>query len=133
MQAAFLRVKLQKLDKWNDYRRGVAKKYLSEVKNPLIELPCVSSEEYQHIYHVFVIRCAQRNKLEQYLAKKGIGTVKHYPIPMHLQEAYKDLKITRGMLPIAETISDTVLSIPMYYGIRDEEVQYVINALNEYE
>lgn len=92
-----------------------------------------STEEFEHIYHVFVIRCEQRDRLEAYLAEKGIGTVKHYPIPMHLQEAYKDLGIGKGELPIAENISSTVLSIPMYYGMTEDEIQYVINALNSFK
>lgn len=133
MQSAFLRVKLPYLDKWNAYRRKIAKRYLEEIRNPLITLPVKSTEEFEHIYHVFVIRCEQRDRLEAYLAEKGIGTVKHYPIPMHLQEAYKDLGIGKGELPIAENISSTVLSIPMYYGMTEDEIQYVINALNSFK
>ena len=105
----------------------------NKIKNPLIKLPLKDSEDYRHIYHVFVIRCAKRDELEKYLNENGIGTVKHYPIPMHLQEAYKDLNIKEGSLPIAEEISKTVLSIPMYYGMTDEEVNYVIDKLNAFK
>lgn len=132
MQAAFLRVKLPMLDKWNSDRRRIAARYLKGITNPAIKLPVESTDEYEHIYHVFVIRCDQRDELEKYLSDKGIGTVKHYPIPMHLQEAYKDLGIGKGELPIAEEISSTVLSIPMYYGMSDEDVQYVIDAINNF-
>ena len=132
MQAAFLRVKLPQLDKWNAFRRVVADKYLKEIKNPLIKLPVASTDEYEHIYHVFVVRCDRRDELEAYLADKGIGTVKHYPTPMHLQGAYKDLNIKEGELPIAEEISRTVLSLPMYYGMTDEQIDYVIQTLNEF-
>ena len=117
----------------NEYRRNVANKYFEGIKNPLIKLPLKDSEDYRHIYHVFVIRCAKRDELEKYLNENGIGTVKHYPIPMHLQEAYKDLNIKEGSLPIAEEISKTVLSIPMYYGMTDEEVNYVIDKLNAFK
>lgn len=133
MQAAFLRVKLPQLDKWNEARRAIAKRYLSEITNPLIKLPLATNEEYEHIYHVFVIRCDRRDELEKYLNDNGIGTVKHYPVPMHLQRAYEDLHIQEGALPIAEKISKTVLSIPMYYGMTDEEVGYVIDALNQFK
>ncbi len=133
IQSAFLRCKLPHLDKWNEYRRNVANKYFGGIKNPLIKLPLKDSEDYRHIYHVFVIRCAKRDELEKYLNENGIGTVKHYPIPMHLQEAYKDLNIKEGSLPIAEEISKTVLSIPMYYGMTDEEVNYVIDKLNAFK
>ncbi len=132
MQAAFLRVKLKNLDKWNDCRRAIAKRYLNEIANPLITLPSATSETYEHIYHVFVIRCAQRDALEKYLNDRGIMTVKHYPIPMHMQRAYEDLHIRAGELPIAEEISRTVLSIPMYYGMKDEDVTYVIDTLNAF-
>lgn len=133
MQAAFLRVKLPHLDKWNADRKRIAEKYLKGITNPLIKLPLASSGEYEHIYHVFVIRCDRRDELERYLNENGIGTVKHYPIPMHLQEAYKDLGLKQGDLPIAEEISNTVLSIPMYYGMTDEEAEYVIEVINKFE
>ena len=133
MQAAFLRVKLPHLDKWNADRKRIAEKYLCGINNLLIKLPLSSTDEYEHIYHVFVIRCDRRDELEKYLNDNGIGTVKHYPIPMHLQEAYKELALQQGDLPIAEEISNTVLSIPMYYGMIDEEVEYVISVINKFE
>lgn len=133
IQAAFLRCKLPYLDKWNHYRQEVANKYLEKINNPLIILPLQSSNDYNHIYHVFVIRCIKRDKLENYLKENGIETVKHYPIPMHLQDAYKDLNIKKGDLPIAEEISKTVLSIPMYYGITDEQINYIIEKINEFK
>ena len=132
LQAAFLRVKLLYLDKWNKERRRIADKYLKGIHNSNIKLPLKSTEEYEHIYHIFAIRVKGRNRLEQFLANKGIGTVKHYPTPIHLQEAYKDLGILEGELPIAEEISRTILSIPMYYGMEDKEVDYVIDMLNEF-
>lgn len=133
MQAAFLRVKLPHLDKWNEVRRKVAARYLNEIKNPLIKLPLGNSEDYEHIYHVFVIRCDRRDELEKYLADNGIHTVKHYPIPMHMQRAYADLKIIPGSLPLAEKISETVLSIPMYYGLDDEKISYVVEKINAFK
>ena len=124
MQAAFLRVKLPQLDKWNEDSE--------EIVNPQIILPLQPSEEYGHIYHVFVVRCKRRDELEKYLQDCGIHTVKHYPIPMHMQPCYEELGIKEGELPIAEEISNTVLSIPMYYGMKDEEVSYVIDMLNNF-
>lgn len=133
MQAAFLDVKLPHLDKWNEYRNKVANRYFNEISNPLIKLPLKPDKDFSHIYHVFVIRCDKRDELEAYLNEKGIGTVKHYPIPMHMQGAYSDLNIKEGELPIAEEISRTVLSLPMYYGISGEQVSYVIEALNSFK
>lgn len=132
LQAAFLNVKLDRLDYWNEERRKIAEKYFAGITNPLVTLPLKSDDIFEHIYHVFVIRCKERDKLEEYLNSKGIGTVKHYPIPMHRQLAYKDLGISEGELPIAEEISRTVLSLPMYYGMTDEEIQYVIDAINKF-
>lgn len=132
MQAAFLRVKLPHLDRWNEERRKIAKRYLHEITNPRIRLPLPTDEIYEHIYHVFVIRCEERDRLEAYLNEKGIGTVKHYPVPMHMQPAYQCLKIPEGALPIAEEISRTVLSIPMFYGMTEEQVSYVIDTINSF-
>lgn len=133
MQAAFLRVKLPELDKWNADRVRIANKYFEGINNSLISLPLKPDEIFGHIYHVFVIRCDRRDELEKYLAENGIGTVKHYPYPMHLQECYKDLEISKGELPIAEEISSTVLSIPMYYGMEDCEIEYVIETINNFK
>ena len=131
LQAAFLAVKLPHLERMNDERRRIATRYMAEIKNPKVMLPTVG-EDYNPVWHIFGIRCADRDALEKYLNEKGIGTNKHYPIPMHLQECYKDLNIPKGALPIAEEISATELSIPMYYGLTDKEIQYVIDAINEF-
>ena len=132
MQAAFLRVKLPALDKWNAARVDIAQKYFEGINNPKIVLPLAPSDDFGHIYHVFVVRCKERDELEKYLADNGIGTVKHYPYPMHLQDCYADLGIKQGELPIAEEISNTVLSLPMYYGMSEEQVQYVIDVINKF-
>lgn len=129
LQAAFLSAKLPLMDKVNEVRRAVANKYLTGIKNSAIILPVVPDYAVP-VWHVFAIRCENREALVKYLANKGIGTNQHYPIPMHLQSCYKDLGITEGSLPIAELISRTELSLPMYYGMTDEEVQYVIDAVN---
>lgn len=132
VQAGLLRVKLKELDKWNARRVEIAGRYLNEIVNPGITLP-VTSFDCTHVYHIFAVRCRQRDGLEEYLNQKGIGTNKHYPIPMHLQEAYAELQIPRGALPVAEEISGTQLSLPMYYGMTEEEVSYVIEALNTWK
>ena len=81
------------------------------------------------VWHIFEVRCEKRDELEAYLREKGIQTNKHYPIPMHLQECYKDLGYKEGDFPIAEEISRTELSLPMYYGMTEEEVEYVVEAV----
>ena len=132
VQAAFLRIKLKELDKWNLDRQRVAARYVAEIKHPEIVLPEVM-ENATHVYHIFSIRCERREALEGYLAEKGIGTNKHYPIPIHLQKAYEMLQIKPGTLPVAEKISATQLSLPMYYGMTDEEISYIIDAINAWK
>ena len=131
IQCGFLRIKLNHLDKWNENRREIAKRYLSEIHNDKLILPVVNKNN-EHIWHIFAIRCKNRDQLEKYLNDHGVGTNKHYPTPMHLQGAYADLHIPEGALPLAETISKEELSIPMYYGMTDEEVSYVIDLLNKF-
>ena len=132
LQAAFLAAKLPHLNRMNEERRRIAQKYIDGIKNEEVILPYVP--EYANpVWHIFGIRCKRRDELEKFLNDAGIGTNKHYPIPMHLQECYKDLGFKEGDFPIAEEISSTQLSIPMYYGMTDEEVQYVIDKVNEFK
>lgn len=131
LQAAFLAAKLPHLDKMNEERRRVAALFTAGIKNEKVELPYVMPE-CEPVWHIYGIRCKDRAALEKHLNDKGIGTNKHYPIPMHMQPCYEDLGIKEGELPIAEEISTTELSIPMYYGMTDEEIQYVIDAINEF-
>lgn len=131
LQAAFLSVKLKLLDKINDDRRATAKKLLDGIDNDNIILPYVMPD-VKPVWHIFGVRCQEREKLEEHLQKHNIGFNKHYPIPMHLQGAYADLGIKKGELPIAEEISATELSLPMYYGMTDDEVNYLIEVINKF-
>lgn len=132
-QAGFLAVKLQNLEKWNAERERIARRYIAEVKNPLIKLPQASNDEYQNVWHIFAVLCDRRDDLEKFLNGNGIGTNKHYPTPMHLQGAYKDLGIKKGELPLAEKISACELSIPIYYGMTEAQVDHVIATLNAFK
>lgn len=131
VQAEFLTVKLKYLDMWNNNRKKIAKEYLERINNNKIILPYVSSTE-DSIWHVFIVRSQYRNELESYLRSKDIGTLIHYPVPIHLQKAYKDLGYKQGDFPIAEEIANTVLSIPMWYGMKQEEIDYVVETLNQW-
>lgn len=132
LQAAFLLAKLPYLDKMNEERRKIANMYLLRIENPDIILPYVMPE-CEPVWHVFAIRTRKRDALEEYLNENGIGTNKHYPIPMHLQQCYKDLGFQKGAYPIAEEISATELSLPMYYGMTNDEVNYIINKINDFK
>ncbi len=131
LQAAFLLAKLPLLDKMNDERRRIADIYLNKILNPNVVLPVIDNN-CKPVWHVFGVRCKKRDKLEKWMNNKGIGTNKHYPIPIHMQECYKELNLVKGDYPIAEEISSTELSIPMYYGMKDMEIEYIVNAINDF-
>ncbi len=131
LQAAFLRIKLRCLAQWNAERQQIAKKYLESIQNERLLLP-VTGGQRNHVWHLFVIRCEERDRLRAYLAEKGIGTNVHYPIPMHLQKAFSDMGFQKGAFPIAEKLSETILSLPLYIGMSDEEIAYVADALNAF-
>ena len=131
MQAAFLAVKLPHLERMNEERRRIASRYLTEIKNRMVILPKVDKDMIP-VWHVFAVRCKERDSLEKWLNNAGIGTNKHYPIPIHMQECYKNLGFKEGAFPIAEEISKTELSIPMYYGMEDDEISYVIDTINSF-
>ena len=132
IQAALLRIKLKYLEEITQEKRRIAHKYLRELDNDTIILPMINSDCNSAVWHQFVIRSEKREKLIAYLDGKGIGTIIHYPIPPHLSEAYKYLNIGKGSLPITEKYADSVLSIPMYTGMTEEEQNYVIESINEF-
>lgn len=131
MQAGFLRIKLRQLERWTEERQRICGRYLNEIVNPKIILPQVS-ENNRHVFHIFAVQSKKRNQLQQYLEEKGIGTMIHYPIPIHLQDAYADMGLKRGAYPVAEQIADEELSLPLYYGMTYEEIDYVVKCLNEF-
>ena len=131
IQAALLRVKLSHLDELITERKKIAARYLNEIKNPSIILPKIF-EESEHVWHQFVVRVKNRNDFQKYLEKNNIKTVIHYPIPPHLAKCYEYLGYKRGDFPITEKFSDEVLSLPMFNGMTDEEIDYTIKILNEF-
>lgn len=132
LQAAFLSVKLEHLERMNAKRIEIANKYLELINNPNVILPSVI-KEVKPVWHIFAIRSERRDELEHYLKANGIETNKHYPIPIHLQDCYKDLGFVIGDFPIAEEISRTELSLPLFYGMTEEQVQYVIDVINAFK
>ena len=129
LQAAFLNVKLPNLDKENEQRRTIAKRYLSEIKNEKIILPNWDFSS-NHVFHLFVIRTKNRTELHDYLNKNGIQTVIHYPIPPHNQTALKEYN--NLSFPITQKIHDEVLSLPISPVLTIVEVDYIVKILNEY-
>ena len=131
IQAGFLRVRLGHLDELAEEKRKICEKYLAKLKHKDIMLPQVR-DGATHIWHQFVVRTERRDELMEYLDAKGIGTIIHYPIPPHLSEAYAYLKLPEGSLPITENYANTVLSLPLYNGMTDEEQDYVIDMINNF-
>ena len=131
LQAAFLRVKLPYLEQMNEARIRIAERYIEGICVPECIMPEVISD-VKHVWHIFSIRCERRDELAEYLANVGIATNKHYPIPIHLQGAYADSAIPQGSLPLAEEISKTQLSLPLFYGMQECEIEYVIKKINEF-
>jgi dTDP-4-amino-4,6-dideoxygalactose transaminase len=130
IQAAMLSVKLKYLDVEIKQRRIVAQTYIEGIKNPLIKLPKVE-EQAAHVWHLFTIEVEERDRLVAYLNEKGIQTLVHYPIPPHMQQAYKGM--IAGEYPITESIHKNILSIPLSPVISSQEIDSVISVLNDYK
>ena len=134
IQAAVLRVKLRYLNKWNDQRAQNARlyfKYLKSIEN--IVLP-VSLKKVKHVYHLFVIRVDRnlRDELLQYLKQCNISAGVHYPFPIHLQPAYKELKLKKGSFPISEEFSSQIISLPIFPELKESEIRYICKNIKEF-
>lgn len=132
MQAAILSVKLKYLDVQTEHRRKIAKTYIEGIKNPLITLPVLDTalQSEGHVWHLFVVRTEQREALQQHLLRNNIQTLIHYPLPPHMQEAYKDCGFSK--YPITEAIHQQVLSLPMSPAMTVEQAEEVVSACNSF-
>ncbi|OGG23183.1 erythromycin biosynthesis sensory transduction protein eryC1 [Candidatus Gottesmanbacteria bacterium RIFCSPLOWO2_01_FULL_40_10] len=132
LQAAVLSVKLKHLERWNRQRRTAAALYDRRLKDiPQVTMPETISGR-RHVYHLYVIQVEQRDKLKNYLKEKGIGCGIHYPIPLHLQPAYKFLRYKRGDFPDTEKISGRILSLPIYPEITTAQIKYITKCVKEF-
>lgn len=131
LQAGLLRVRLSHAKELLREREDICAQYLNRIDNPKIVLPSIRNG-VTTVWHQFVVRCKEREKFMSYLEGKGIGTIIHYPIPPHLSEAYSYLEIGKGSLPLTEMYAKEVLSLPLYNGMNQDEIDYVIEAINEY-
>jgi len=127
IQAAILRVKLKHLDEWNERRGKIAKLYNKFFEDSDVVAP-VEKEYANHIYHLYVIRHKDRDKLQQYLLKNGIQTQVHYPIPVHKQKAYLDSG-GDAQLPVTEKMCGEILSLPIYPSLKNKELEYIANTI----
>ncbi|TSC64435.1 MAG: glutamine--scyllo-inositol transaminase [Microgenomates group bacterium Gr01-1014_93] len=131
LQAAVLRVKLKFLDEWNMKRARNAKLYNQGLKGLPVTAPPVNPDS-THIYHLYVIRTKSRDKLASFLKEKGINTGIHYPIPIHLQEAYRNLGYTKGDFPITEMLAKEILSLPMYPELTGKQIKLVTDSIKNF-
>ena len=132
MQAAILQVGLNHLDEGNEYRRRIARRYLEGIHNDLVTLPDTRSDA-EHVYHVFAVLSEHRDELQKHLLDKGVKTLIHYPIPPHLQECYARLGYSKGSFPVSEAYAQNELSLPIYVGMPDEDVDAVIESINNFK
>ena len=131
LQAGLLCVRLLHMKELTQEKVRIAEYYSTNIHNNRIHLPELC-EGATGVWHQYVIRCEERERLIEYLDERGIGTIIHYPIPPHLAEAYRYLGYGEGFLPVTEHLAKTVLSIPIYNGMTKEEQDYVIAAINEF-
>lgn len=131
IQAALLRTKLRHLNELTSERQSIANRYLNEIENSEIVLP-KTADNSEHIYHLFVIQCSTRDKLAKYLLEKGIKTQIHYPVPPHLALCYQYLGCKKGDYPVTEKYAEEILSLPLYNGLKIDEIEYIIEAINAY-
>jgi len=132
LQAGILRVKLKYLEQWNQQRIELANYYIEKLSsNKNIVLPKVKNDK-KHIWHLFVIRTKQRDKLRKYLAENGVETGIHYPVPLHLTPSFKWLVYKPGDFPIAEKFSNEILSLPIFPGMTKDEIGYVIEVIQKF-
>ena len=132
VQAAILRTKLPHLDEWNERRRAIARRYDEGITHPLVKKPEEMSYGIAN-YHLYVVRCRRRASLQEHLAAHGIQTLIHYPVPVHLQDAYQDLGKRRGDYPVSETCAEEILSLPIFPELTDEEAEYVVENINSFQ
>ncbi|MGZ4372289.1 MAG: DegT/DnrJ/EryC1/StrS family aminotransferase [Gaiellaceae bacterium] len=132
MQAAFLTVKLPHLPSWNEARLRHADTYTAELEG-VGDIACQKrSSSSTHVYHLFIVETAERDALRDFLTERGIQTGIHYPIPIHLQEAYSDLGLGRGAFPHTERLAQQSLSLPMYPELTEVQIRGVTDAIREF-
>ena len=137
LQAAVLRIKLGRLDQWNGSRRRLAAMLSGRIldglaaagREDVVSLAAPAAADGDHVYHLFVVRCEQRDALREHLGERGIATGIHYPTPIHLTEAYAGLGVPAGSLPVAEALSQRICSLPLYPSMSELEVERVAQAV----
>lgn len=132
IQAAILRVKLKYLDDWNKKRNKWAQFYTNLLKETSLTTPKIESWAY-HVFHLYVVRCEKRDALLNFLKTREIGAGIHYPIPIHLLEAFEDLGHKKGDFPMTEKAANEIISLPMFPELTEEKINYIVETIKEFE
>jgi dTDP-3-amino-3,4,6-trideoxy-alpha-D-glucose transaminase len=132
MQAAILRVKLQRLDGWNEDRRRKGAMLREGLAGSGIEIPEPAGAFGDHVYHLFIVRTQRREALRAFLDERGVSTAVHYPFPIHRTEAYAELGLAEGSLPVAERLAEEICTLPLFPSMSDDEVAQVIEAVQDF-
>jgi dTDP-3-amino-3,4,6-trideoxy-alpha-D-glucose transaminase len=132
LQAAILRVKLRRLEGWNDDRRRLGAALREGLAGTAVELPAPAFEGADHVYHLFVVRSDNRDALREHLRQHDVATAVHYPFPIHRTGAYADLGLEPGSLPVAERLSEQICTLPLFPTISDDEVAHVVAAVESF-
>lgn len=134
LQAALLRVKLRRLDGWNDARRSLGAALREGLADTSLELPdAASADDCDHVYHLFVVRSARREALRAFLGERGVATAVHYPFPIHRTEAYAHLGLRAGSLPAAERLAGQICTLPLFPSMSEDETERVIEAVRDFD
>lgn len=133
IQAAVLRIKLRELDAVTDERRRLGAMLREGLKDTSLGLPAPACEGADHVYHLFIARCTDREALREFLAERGVNSAVHYPVPIHRVEAYADLGFGPGSLPVAERLAEEIVTLPLFPGMEDDAVARVIDGVREFD
>lgn len=132
LQASILNIKMPYLNQLNKERRHIAEIYTDQLKDCIEIVTPYTAPEAEHVFHLYVLLCDRRDELQKHLSENGIGTMIHYPVPPHLQEAYIDLGFKKGHFPLAEDIANRCLSLPLYPGLTGENIFKVTNCIKKF-
>lgn len=132
LQAAILRLKLKRLDKWNAMRQAAARIYNQQLGSIEGVITPYASDRIKHVYHVYAVRVKKRDQLYDKLNALGIGVIVHYPIPLHLQQAYKDLGYKAGHFPVSERVAQEIISLPMYPHLKRAQISFVCDSIKDF-
>jgi dTDP-3-amino-3,4,6-trideoxy-alpha-D-glucose transaminase len=133
LQAALLRVKLRRLDAWNEQRRRIGSALRAGLAATSLGMPEPASPDGDHVYHLFVVRSSRRDALREHLDEHGVATAVHYPTPIHRTEAYAHLGLRAGSLPVTERLATEICTLPLFPGMDEHELARVIAAVDDFE